>query len=211
MTSPEQIEANRRNAALSTGPRTPAGKAACCLNASRHGLLARELLVKGESKGDFTAFADGVRERLAPDGELEIFVVNRVISAAWRLRRALTVESALFNSGGGPASADLSGGALAKIRLLSRYEVTLERSLYKALERLDHLRRVRRSDNPGDRWGGYAALSAARDKTPDPLALPPGDAKEETQQKTDEIGFVSQKCINPEGRVEGLRAEIARY
>ena len=96
MTSPEQIAANRRNAALSTGPRTPAGKAASRLNASRHGLLARELLVKGESKANFAAFADGVRARLAPDGELEIFVVNRVISAAWRLRRALTAESALF-------------------------------------------------------------------------------------------------------------------
>ena len=138
MTSPEQIEANRRNAALSTGPRTPAGKAASCLNASRHGLLARELLVKGESKGDFAAFADGVRERLAPDGELEIFVVNRVISAA------------------------------------------------------------------GDRWDGYAALSAPADKNLDQLALPAPDAKEESQQKTDEIGFVSQNYINPWDRREGL-------
>src|SRR6185312_11050122 len=118
MASPKQIAANRRNAALSNGPRRPAGKAASCLNASRHGLLARALLVTGESKANFAAFAGGVRERLAPDGELEIFVVDRVISAAWRLRRALTVESALFKSGAGPARAELSGTALAKIGLL---------------------------------------------------------------------------------------------
>jgi len=192
MASPKQIAANRRNAALSTGPRTPAGKAASCLNASRHGLLARALLVTGESKANFAAFAGGVRERLAPDGELEIFVVDRVISAAWRLRRALTVESALFKSGAGPARAELSGTALAKIGLLSRYEVTLERSLDKALERLDRLGRMRQSENPGDGLAQYAAISAVPDENPDQLALPPPDAKEESKEKAAEIGFVSQ-------------------
>ena len=204
MTSPAQIAANPRNAALSTGPRTPAGKADSCVNTTRHSLLARELLVRGESKGDFTAFADGVRARLAPDGELEIFVVNRVISAAWRLRRALTAESALFKSGPGPARADLSGTALAKIGLLSRYEVTLERSLYKALERLDHLRSMRQPETPGGRLGEYAALSAAADKTPDQLARPAPDSNEQSQQKPEEIGFVSQNNINPEDRTEEL-------
>lgn len=140
MASLRQIKANRRNAAKSTGPRTQAGKAAAALNSLRHGFLARELLVKGESEEDFTAFAGGVRARLAPVGELEIFVVNRLISAAWRLRRAIAVEASLFNSESGPIN------AVGKMQLLSRYEVTLERSLYKALERIDHLQRCRRYD-----------------------------------------------------------------
>src|ERR1700682_3288053 len=105
MTTPQQMEATRRNAAKSTGPRTVAGKAASSLNASRHGLLARELLIKGESKEDFAIFAGRVRERLAPDGELEIFVVTRVISAAWRLRRAVAVEAALFTTDKGHVGA----------------------------------------------------------------------------------------------------------
>jgi len=141
MTSLRQIKANRRNAAKSTGPRTEAGKAAATLNSMRHGLLARELLVKGESEEDFTGFAEGVRARLAPVGELEIFVVNRLISAAWRLRRAVAIEASLFNSKSGPI------GAVGKMQLLSRYEVTLERSLYKALEKLDQLQRLRRARN----------------------------------------------------------------
>ena len=33
------------------------------------------------------------------------------------------------------------------MQLLSRYEVTLERSLYNALEKLDHLQRLRRARN----------------------------------------------------------------
>jgi len=133
MTTPQQIEANRLNAARCTGPRTEAGKAAAALNALRHGLLARDLLVKGENAEDFTGFAEGVRARLAPVGELEIFVVNRVIAAAWRLRRAVAVEAAFFNTEG--AAQD----HLGKMQLLSRYEVALERSLYKALDQLQTL------------------------------------------------------------------------
>ena len=40
MTSDLQIAANRRNAALSTGPRTPEGKSESRFNALRHGLFA---------------------------------------------------------------------------------------------------------------------------------------------------------------------------
>jgi hypothetical protein len=42
MTSDRQIEANRRNAKFSTGPRTKQGKAASSRNALRHGLSQRD-------------------------------------------------------------------------------------------------------------------------------------------------------------------------
>jgi hypothetical protein len=38
MTSEKQIQANRRNARKSTGPKTPEGKDAVRLNANKHGL-----------------------------------------------------------------------------------------------------------------------------------------------------------------------------
>jgi hypothetical protein len=44
MTSEAQLAANRLNARKSTGPRTPAGKAAVGLNNMKHGLLSRESL-----------------------------------------------------------------------------------------------------------------------------------------------------------------------
>ena len=41
MLSPRKIEANRKNAQRSTGPRTAAGKARSSMNARRHGLAAK--------------------------------------------------------------------------------------------------------------------------------------------------------------------------
>ena len=50
MTSEKQAQANRRNALKSTGPKTPEGKAAVRLNANKHGLRSREVLLPGEDE-----------------------------------------------------------------------------------------------------------------------------------------------------------------
>ena len=44
MTSLQQIEANRRNAQNSIGPRTEAGKQRSSRNAARHGLTAETVI-----------------------------------------------------------------------------------------------------------------------------------------------------------------------
>ncbi|HPB75711.1 MAG TPA: hypothetical protein PLY96_10720, partial [Chromatiaceae bacterium] len=43
--SNRQLEANRRNALRSTGPRTAAGKAVARDNARKHGFLSRHLII----------------------------------------------------------------------------------------------------------------------------------------------------------------------
>jgi hypothetical protein len=103
MTSARQIEANRRNATRSTGPRTPEGKAVVARNALKHGLLAREILIRGERGEDLAAFARRLRDRLKPLGELELLLVDRIVAAAWRLRRLTHVEAGLFHGEEQPA------------------------------------------------------------------------------------------------------------
>ena len=48
MTTQAQIQSNRVNAQHSTGPRTAEGKARCCRNALKHGLLSEQALLETE-------------------------------------------------------------------------------------------------------------------------------------------------------------------
>ena len=82
MTTERQVAANRVNASRSTGPRTPEGKARVALNAIKHGLFSRESLVKGESQVDLLDFGKRLRAQLAPVGELELLLADRIVSNA---------------------------------------------------------------------------------------------------------------------------------
>ena len=145
MTSKLQIAANRRNAAKSTGPRSDAGKAAVALNGVKHGLLSRHVLINGESEADLVGFGKRLRGQLAPVGELELLFADRIVSSAWRLRRALAVEASLFDKEDTPHGAFAGYGA-AKMVILSRYESALERGLFKALHELQRLQAARQGD-----------------------------------------------------------------
>src|SRR4051794_37333813 len=143
MTSQRQIEANRRNAASSTGPRTPRGKAVVALNAVQHGLLSRQAVIQGESEAELVELGKRLRGQLAPSGELELLLVDRIVSTAWRLRRGISLETLLFDTERGDSSPHHSALACKsdrdKLQLLSRYELTLERSLFRALHELQRL------------------------------------------------------------------------
>ena len=142
MTSQAAIAANRINATKSTGPRTPGGKAAVSRNATRHGLLSRESLIKGESKAELVDFGKRLRTQLAPVGELEFLIVDRIVSTAWRLRRIVSVEKMFFDNANTPDDA-FDKYRRDRMAILSRYEVTLERSLYRALHELRGLQSAR--------------------------------------------------------------------
>jgi hypothetical protein len=96
MASPKQIEANRRNAKKSTGPRTSAGKAKVALNAIKHGLLAKQVVLPNEDEEEFAEFTVRLAHELQPVGELEDLLVGMIAACAWRLRRLQRVEKGLF-------------------------------------------------------------------------------------------------------------------
>ena len=96
-TSAKQIAANRRNAVKSTGPRTPQGRAVSKMNALKHGILSQQVLVRGlnvqESTRELKALHRRFWEDLQPVGVTEEMLVDQIVTAHWRLRRALTAES----------------------------------------------------------------------------------------------------------------------
>jgi hypothetical protein len=90
-----QAETNRSNALLSTGPKTPAGKARSSKNALRHGLRAEAPVLPGERAEDWESHRVGVVRSLAPAGALEEALAGRVALCLWRLRRVTAYETAV--------------------------------------------------------------------------------------------------------------------
>lgn len=112
MASVRQIEANRRNAKRSTGPKTMGGKARSSRNALRHGLA-------GSCKRDdpeFTSLMNAIRAGLAH--EMGAQTAEAVAHAKCDLRRVRAVRQAML--------ADVLGGATEAVRRrlkgLERYE-----------------------------------------------------------------------------------------
>src|SRR5690349_16995997 len=96
MTSYRQIEANRRNALKSTGPNTEAGKDASRRNAVRHGLTAETVISALEDAEDYKAFEEAITADYDAQSAVERELVLRLASILWRLRRATTMETGLF-------------------------------------------------------------------------------------------------------------------
>jgi hypothetical protein len=96
MTSYRQVEANRRNALKSTGPKTEAGRQASRRNAIRHGLTAETVLSAFEDAEDYKAFEAAITADYDAQSAVERELVLRLASILWRLRRATTMETGLF-------------------------------------------------------------------------------------------------------------------
>ena len=96
MTSFRQIEANRQNARLSTGPVTAEGKKRSRQNAVRHGLTAETVIDALEDAEDYAAFERAVASDYDAQSAVERELVLRLASLLWRLRRATAIESGLF-------------------------------------------------------------------------------------------------------------------
>jgi hypothetical protein len=145
MSSAAQALANRQNATLSSGPKSPAGKEASSKNATRHGLSGIFTPLAHENPEEFEQIADRVRDEFKPEGESENFLADQMIYARCRLLRIQRLEDQAYEqiltepgSGADPDARILaaicqSGNALDK---LQRYRAAADRSYYKALREL---------------------------------------------------------------------------
>jgi hypothetical protein len=164
MTSLKQIEANRRNALKSTGPKTLEGKEHSRCNAVRHGLTAETVIAVLEDSDDYQAFEAAVIYDYNAETAVERELALRLASVLWRLRRATGMETAIFDSatedarslfGTKPASAfnfeaknaiaegflQLTGLPTFVLDRLSRYEYMLWRQARQIMLTLESLRR----------------------------------------------------------------------
>jgi hypothetical protein len=212
MSSQKQIDANRRNAEMSTGPNTLEGRGAVRSNALRHGLTAATAVLHNESAEDFQALLDDFRAEHQPASPTESLLVEQLAMAAWRLERLRGIETGLFELRMTDLARDLENkyhsvkererrafvflddtrNARA-IQNLFRYETRIERSFYKALAELQRLRAARPSGNPPapiPADTGHAS-PASRPRDDDPTE--PGDTAPPRQP----AALSPRRCVIP--------------
>ncbi len=92
----QRIEANRRNALKSTGPKTAEGKANVRFNAVKHGFFSQQIVISskaiGEDPKDLQALLQELRDHYEPANIAEEVQVDTIAVCLWRERRALRCE-----------------------------------------------------------------------------------------------------------------------
>ena len=173
MATKNQTQANRRNARRSTGPRTPEGKARSSTNGLKHGFYAKDAVIPGENEEDFHALYASFRETYNPADQVEEVLVRQMAAAEWRLQSVVRLESGTFrhlyqqeleheerwNKSPSPDDPrDLDNCRMSKVfyqrsagvdlfSRYARYENSLRRSFFKAMEHLER-RRQQRCEQP---------------------------------------------------------------
>jgi hypothetical protein len=94
--SEAQLNANRANAQASTGPRTEEGKQRSRLNALRHGITAKVIVMTEEEMEAYQTFSNGLLAEWQPQGATEKILVQALADTHWRLNCGRTHELALF-------------------------------------------------------------------------------------------------------------------
>ena len=168
MTSTKQVQANRENAKLSTGPRTEEGKRRTSRNAIKHGFRAKEPLIPGEDPEEFAEHNAELILELGAIGFVEEKLVEQLVDITWRLKRFGRIEAAIINDLFDKAAEQeenqdkdgeqLLGNALADshaLNRLSRYEAQLARRYHNAMKELREVQKRRRQKR------AFSALASA--------------------------------------------------
>jgi hypothetical protein len=97
MSSERQIQANRRNAQFSTGPKTCEGKDKVSSNAISLGLYARRVLLPGEDEGEYALLLQALYDRWEPQNPIEERYVREICDLWWKIERLNKAEQAYLS------------------------------------------------------------------------------------------------------------------
>jgi hypothetical protein len=159
---PTRSRANRANAQLSTGPRTPAGKQRSSLNALRHGLTATSPVLPSE---DPAAYADHRRrffDEYQPATPTESQLAQELADTSWRLNRIPLLEAEVLARAAAPVPLDqeITFDIVDAHRLLANLGIQGNRLSRQFQKSLDKLREIQadRADRERRQLKDAAAL-----------------------------------------------------
>ena len=96
MATPAQLNANRANALLSTGPRSVEGKAASSRNATKFGIFSEALIIPGEDPAELDALTAEFEAEYIPETALERTLLGNAVRAIWVERRCARIEAEIL-------------------------------------------------------------------------------------------------------------------
>ena len=118
----------------SSGPRTPAGKAASSRNSLKHGLASGTLILPDEDPAEFAALHQSLIADHAPTTATEQLLVHDMAKHHWLTDRALRLQVDAFATDN-----------LDKLALFLRYQTANHRAFHKSLTALQLLRKSTRA------------------------------------------------------------------
>jgi hypothetical protein len=150
----------------STGPRTQEGKQRSALNALRHGLTGRTVVMPYEDMDAYHIFCKRLFQTLAPQTPLEEQYAQTFCDTQWRLNRARSLEDSMLALGHSEEAGEIETehvqvhAALTAARVfrddsrsfvnLSLYEQRLHRTLDKTLRELKALQAERKAQRQAE-------------------------------------------------------------
>lgn len=94
MATRRQVEANRKNSKISTGPKSIDGKTIASRNATSHGILSTRLFLADEDPESFKLLFEELTATFKPQGIMEMILVEKIAIAIWKQRRIIAAETA---------------------------------------------------------------------------------------------------------------------
>jgi hypothetical protein len=142
------------------GPATPQGRARSSMNALRHGLTARVVVLPSEDMAAYNAFSQEIVDSLDAQTPVERQFAQTVADNPWRINRIRSIEDGMLGMGHFEAAGDFPSptpeihSAMTAARAfrddsksfvnLSIYEQRLHRSMKESLRQLKELQTERR-------------------------------------------------------------------
>jgi hypothetical protein len=165
MRTDAQIQASRLNGAKSLGPVTAEGKLASSRNALKHGILAANVIIKGENEATFLEHTAVLYDEFQPATPFEESLIDTMAVARWRQERIWNIERNTNNaqmdreteqspnlatdSGAINAAAFRSLGDQSRaLDLILRYESRYDRQYLRAHKRFIEVRNARLKSDP---------------------------------------------------------------
>jgi hypothetical protein len=194
-----RVEASRLNGAKSKGPVTEEGKEKSSRNAYKHGLFSSVVnLARQEDPENFKKLHEAIYQDYCPKNQMELHLVETIVSCVWKLRRADEIETSLLNH----CDDDL-GGRFERERdnivALERIREKLEKRLKNSRKELEEM--MKENPIPMSNW----EMEFARNHTPE---ICKSKVAELIDQRLEAVELLKQKEEQERLEWDRKRAEI---